>query len=72
MNGIWTYATNGHRLVRSDLDDKLIRTTQAWGWVAPVLFLGSIGVTFLSVDAAQYAWAGVFVIQRLGRRYLMR
>lgn len=71
VNVMWTYATLGHRLVSPELDERLIRATRSWGWLAPVLFVASIGVSFFDVNAAQYTWAGVFVIQPIGRRYLM-
>lgn len=70
LNSLLTYATTDHRLVPSSLDTASIRRAQAWGWVTPVVFLASVGISFLSVDAAQYSWVAVFLVQRLGGRYV--
>ena len=70
LNSLWTYATTGHRLVSRSLDAEAIRRAQAWGWVTPAVFLVSAGVSVFSVDAPQYSWVAVFVVQRLGGRYV--
>ena len=66
------YATSGHRLVAADLDYEELRLRRAESLVVPVVFLLSIGVSFLSPQAAMYTWLLLIVagplVRRLGSR----
>jgi hypothetical protein len=50
------YATSGRRLVDPELDPRTIRFFLIRGLTVPVIFLLTIGVSFLSVSAAIYSW----------------
>jgi uncharacterized membrane protein len=66
------YATSGHRLVPADLDYEELRLRRAESLVVPVVFLLSIGVSFLGPQAAMYTWLLLIVagplVRRLGSR----
>jgi uncharacterized membrane protein len=69
LNAIWTYATHEHRLVSPKLPDATIRYTTNRGRIVPVVFLASIGISFLNVSAAEYSWFLAIVAQRFMARY---
>ncbi len=69
MNGIWNYATYKRRLVSPKLSASLIRYTSIRGTITPIVFLASVGVSFVNVSAAQYTWILVFVGLRFVGRY---
>jgi uncharacterized membrane protein len=66
------YATTGGRLTDSALDRGIVRTYQIRGLIIPLIFLVSIGISFISVRLATYTWVllffGDFVVLRLLRR----
>ncbi|MGD0587602.1 MAG: TMEM175 family protein [Thermoplasmata archaeon] len=69
LNVLWRYASSGHRLVDPKLEPAEIRYFANWGLVTPVVFVFSIGVSFLSVEAAEAVWILSIVLRRWGRKY---
>ena len=69
LNFIWRYASSGHRLIDPKLPAAEIEYFAKWGLVTPALFAVSIGISFLSVDAAEYFWIIAVVLRRMGQRY---
>jgi uncharacterized membrane protein len=53
---IWGYATHNRRLVDQDIPDHLIRYFLNRTFVPPLIFLTSIGISFINIHAAQYFW----------------
>jgi uncharacterized membrane protein len=53
---IWWYATHNRKLVDQDMDDHLIRYFLMRTIVSPIIFLTTIGISFINVQAAQYLW----------------
>jgi len=45
---LWWYATSNHRLVDQDIDPHFVRTVNRRNMTAPVVYLVSIGLSFLS------------------------
>lgn len=66
------YATREQRLVGDDLDDEAMRAGRIRGLAVPVVFLLSIGVSFLSVTAAMYSWMLLFVLDPILQRVISR
>jgi uncharacterized membrane protein len=56
MSALWYHASRQHRLVRRDLDERFIRTTSLRALAAPLIFMISIPVAFLSPFAAIAIW----------------
>jgi uncharacterized membrane protein len=69
LAGIWWHATTGRKLVSPQLSDRVIRYFRQRGLVTPVVFLASIGVSFVNVEAAQVTWLFAFVAQRFLSKY---
>ncbi|MGA8604224.1 MAG: TMEM175 family protein [Thermoplasmata archaeon] len=69
LNILWRYASSGHRLVNPQLDPAEIRYFADRGLITPVVFAVSIGVSFLSVEAAEILWIGGLVARRWGGKY---
>ena len=72
LTSISWYATAGHRLVPPDLDDEAERERRMQGLAVPVVFLLSIGISFLSPTAAMYSWLLLSVTDPLIRRVRSR
>jgi uncharacterized membrane protein len=53
---IWWYAAHHRRLVDQDIRDHWIRYILMRTFVTPLIFLTSIGISFINVQAAQYFW----------------
>ncbi len=67
---MWRHATKGHRLVASDLDDKLIRQIQGRAFATPLAGVIVIGLTFVLGGFATIGFMLIFVFQMLVmRRY---
>jgi len=69
LNVLWRYASAGHRLIDPKLSPPEIRYFATTGLITPVVFLGSIAVSFVSVDAAQYSWFLAIAARGVIRRY---
>jgi uncharacterized membrane protein len=50
------WATAGHRLAVSNLDDEAVRRQRVQGLAVPVVFVLSIGLSFFSPRVAMYSW----------------
>jgi uncharacterized membrane protein len=72
LSAISWYAVSGHRLVAEDLDEEEARLRWLQGLAVPVVFLASIGVSFLSPMAAMYSWLLLAVTDPLVRRLRSR
>jgi len=61
---LWLYATRGHRLVRPDLDARLIQHHALRAASVPLVFLISIGIARVNPLAAELSWCliGVAVV----------
>jgi uncharacterized membrane protein len=53
---MWWYAAHHRRLVDQDIRDHWIRYILMRTFVTPLIFLTSIGISFINVQAAQYFW----------------
>ena len=51
---LWWYATHNRKLVDHDMDEHLIKYHLRRIYVAPLIFLASIGISFINVQAAQF------------------
>ena len=54
---LWWYATHDRKLVDHDINEHLIKYHLRRTYVAPLIFLTSIGISFINVQAAQFFWA---------------
>ena len=54
---LWWYATHDRKLVDHDMNEHLIKYHLRRIYVAPLIFLASIGISFINVQAAQIFWA---------------
>ena len=72
LGAVSWYATSEHRLVTPDLDDEEERIRRLQGLAVPVVFLASIGISFLSPMAAMYSWLLLAVTDPLIRRLWSR
>ncbi|MDP9313439.1 MAG: TMEM175 family protein [Chloroflexota bacterium] len=59
---MWWYATHNRRLVSEQIDPALIGFVHRRVLMAPVLYLGAIALSFLSVDAAKLLFALVALL----------
>jgi hypothetical protein len=50
---LWWYATHNRNLVDHDMNEHLIKYHLRRIYVAPLIFLASIGISFINVQAAQ-------------------
>ena len=62
LTAIYWYATSDRRLVDPDLDPRVVRFFLIRGLTVPVIFLLTIGVSFLSVSAAIYSWLVLILV----------
>jgi uncharacterized membrane protein len=69
QTALWTYAAWGHRLVAQDVDAQLARYTMLRGVVATLVFVTSIGVSYVDTTLAMLWWgwipAGFLALDRL-------
>lgn len=59
---LWLYATTSRRLVRPDLDSRLIRHHTLRAASVPLVFLVSIGIAQVNPTAAELSWIVIGVI----------
>jgi uncharacterized membrane protein len=57
---LWRYASHNHRLIAREVPDEILRYFGARTLVTPAIFALSIGVSFVSVSAAEFLWVTVF------------
>lgn len=62
LTAIWWYATHNRRLIHGHLDARTVRWHRMRGLGIPLIFLLSIGVSFISLTAAKLTWVILFVI----------
>lgn len=67
---LWIYATAGRRLVRADLDRRLV-AYQMWRVATvPIVFLASIAIGQVNPSAAEYSWISIaFLLFALRRAF---
>lgn len=65
LTAIWWYATRDRRLVHDNIDPSEIRLHRIRGLGIPLIFLLSIGISFISIRAAMFSWVFLFVIDSL-------
>jgi uncharacterized membrane protein len=58
---LWWYATSHHRLVDKQLDPTLIRHHMQRALIGPLIFVLSLGLSFLSPSLAEASWLLIFV-----------
>jgi uncharacterized membrane protein len=59
---LWIYATSGRRLVRPDIDRRVV-THHMWRAASvPIVFLASIAIAQVNPSAAEYSWLGIAVV----------
>jgi len=69
INVVWRYASRGHRLIDPKLPREEIRYFSNRGLLGPAAFAVSIGMSFYSVEWAQYVWFVPILLTWLSRRY---
>ena len=68
---IWLYATTHRRLVRPDLDRRLVQHHAIRAAGVPLVFLVSIAIAQVNTTAAELSWLSVAVLF-VGLRWLYR
>jgi len=70
------YATRNRKLVDKDLDAHLIRFFLLRSFVSPLIFLISIGISFIDVQGANYFWMAMIpvyaIINKIHKPYLSK
>lgn len=61
---MWRYAAGGHRLIRRDVDRRLINYFTVRGLIPPTTFALSIGLSFISPRLAVFSWALITLASR--------
>jgi len=65
---LWRYVSKGHRLIDPSVSMGFIRSNQIRMSIAPILFLASVGISFVSVYLAEVIWVSLFPIGAYTRR----
>jgi uncharacterized membrane protein len=60
---IWWYSTNNKKLTDENVHPHLVRYFLIRSLVSPLIFLISIGISFVDVQVAQYFWIAIFPAQ---------
>ena len=68
LGAIWWYATRT-RLTDPKLDPRVVGYYRARGAIIPLVFLASIGVSFVSLTATEVIWVGAIFATRFSGRY---
>lgn len=64
LNIIWLYATSSHRLVREDLDEKIISSITIRGFASSAVFATSIIIAvFISPEIALWSWISILILK---------
>ncbi len=53
---LWIYASYKHRLVAPDMEYTVVRRGVIRNLIAPVIFLFSIGLSYINPDLAKFSW----------------
>jgi uncharacterized membrane protein len=73
---IWWYATHNRQLVSKDMDSHLVRYFLIRSFVSPLIFLISIGISFIDVQGANYFWTVMIpvyaIIDKIHKPYLSK
>jgi uncharacterized membrane protein len=56
---IWLYASSKHRLIDKNIDQRWIKFATIRSVIAPVVFLISIGVSFIALNLAIASWYAI-------------
>ncbi len=72
LSRLWWYAQSNPHLVAPDVDPRLVRYNNLRALIVPLVFLLSIGVSFLNVNAAKLCWVLLFTLRPLLRGYIDR
>lgn len=62
---MWMYATHNRKLVDKDMHPYLVRYFFLRGITSPIVFLVSIGISFIDVHATNYFWIIMFPLYTL-------
>jgi uncharacterized membrane protein len=65
LNVLWLYSSHQKRLIDKDLDDKSIRQEFFRSLIVPMIFLLSIGLSFIQDDLAKFSWILVAILFRI-------
>ena len=72
MGLTWWYASRNHRLVDRNLKKSTMRSRSLNNAIAPLIFIISMGISFVSPIIATYSWLAIFpvlfVMHRLERK----
>jgi uncharacterized membrane protein len=73
---IWWYATHNRKLVDKNMHPHLVRYFLIRGFVSPIIFLTSIGISFIDVQGAHYFWIVIIptyiIINKIHLPYLSK
>jgi uncharacterized membrane protein len=64
LSALWAYASHNHRLVAKKLGAEQIHVNTLKLTISPLVFFASIGVSFVSIPAAEIMWVLLFVATR--------
>jgi uncharacterized membrane protein len=59
---MWWYATHNRKLVDKSMGHHLVKYVLIRTFASPVIFLISIGISFINIQAAQYFWAVILPV----------
>src|SRR5205807_283502 len=65
---LWLYASAGRRLLRKDVNERLIRYYALRAAGVPVVFVVSIGIAQVNTIAAELSWSAILAVIALLRR----
>jgi len=68
LSWLWWHASKDGRLVKADLDARVVRYNRLRGLFLPAIFVSSIGLSFVSVDLARLWWLLAFLAGPMLRR----
>jgi hypothetical protein len=64
----WVYASQNHRLVDKNLKASTIHYGTIRNVVAPIFFVGSMGIALVNPFAASFFWLGMFPVLAIAHR----
>lgn len=72
LSWLWRHASKDGSLVKTNLDPRATRYTNLRALFLPIVFVLSIGVSFISVDLARGSWLLAFLAGPVLQRYMRR